>query len=119
MTITPTFSCIMSGVLQRCEIGFQKSDFIKQEGFEQYSLRRSFNVSELHPCCTEKQRSTGVCNVGSYCVFQFPLPRTKEGEIHLEIALYDLLIQIHNTFLLILIMLDQGLEISRLYFFVR
>lgn len=48
--------------------------------------------------------------------FQFPLPR-KEGEvIHLQLALYDLLIPIHNTALLILIVLDPGLEISRPYF---
>lgn len=53
--------------------------------------------------------------MGLYCVSQILLPRTKEGVIHLEIALYDLLIPIHNTGLLILIMLDLGLEISRLY----
>lgn len=51
-----------------------------------------------------------------FMFFQFPLPR-KEGEvIHLQLALYDLWIPIHNTALLILIVLDPGLEISRPYF---
>lgn len=43
-----------------------------------------------------------VWKVGLYCVFQFPLPGTKEEVTRLEIALYDLLIPIHNTGLLIL-----------------
>lgn len=65
---------------------------------------------------TAAQKNKELWSLKSRFVLCFSIspPRTKGEVIHLEIALYDLLIPIHNTGLLILIMLDLGLEISML-----